>query len=314
MNKILIILIFPIFFADTSCKKDNREIERKNPVIARVNGEAITRKELEMEKKLMFFTQPKASQEAIKIINKNLLVKIIDKKILLQEARKNYITISREELEKEIARIKSDYPDENFLNFFKENAISYDDWKNKLTELMIVQKLLDSVTAGNPSVSDEEIYLYYKEHIDDFKNINKIVLRQILLQDARTAEEVKRRLKAGENFEELVTELSIGYEKRNGGLLAPLSKDELPKELEGVFKLNTNEIFGPVKTDYGYHILRVEKKLIRKKIELKEAKNTIIEILKSKKNNNSLKEYLTNLRKHAKIEIYSPEILNTSEI
>lgn len=315
INRLLTIAIITFFLTCLSCKKQDGETKKESTILARVNGEAITRQELEMEKNFMFFTQiqSKASSEAINTINKNLLGKIIDKKILLQEARRNHITISREESEKEIAGIKSDYPEETFLNFFKENAISYDDWKNKLIELMIIQKLLNSETASNPEVSEEEIYLYYKSHMDDFKNINKILLRQILVQDAKTAEEVKKRLKAGENFEKLAAEFSISYEKKNGGLLPLLSSNELPKELEYVFKLNAGQIFGPVKTDYGYHIVRVEKKLIRKKIELKDAKNTIIEILKREKINNSLKEYMTNLRKNTRIEAFPSEILDTGK-
>jgi len=309
------IAIITILLTVLQCKKQDGDTKRENSILAKVNGEPITIQDLEIEKIFLFFTQiqSKASHESISTINKNLLGKIIDKKILLQEARKNNITITREESEKEIEKIKSDYPEETFVNFFKENAISYHEWKNKLIELMIIQKLLDSVTTSNPSVSDEEIYLYYKAHMDDFKNINKILLRQILLQDAKIAEEVKKRLKAGENFEKLAAEFSIGYEKKNGGLLPLLSIDELPKELEDVFKLNTNEIFGPVKTDYGYHIVRVEKKLMRKKIELKDARNSILEILKMEKINNNLKEYLTNLRKNAKIEIFPSPLLDTGK-
>lgn len=315
INRLLAIAIITLFLTGLSCKKQDMETKEERTILARVNGEAITLKDLEMEKFFMFFTQIQsiASPEAIKNINKNLLGKIIDKKILLQEARREKITISKEELEKEIARIRSDYPDDTFLKFFKENAISYEDWKNNMVELMIIQKLLDYKAVTNPVVSEEEIYLYYKSHIDDFKNINKILLRQILVQDAKTAEEVKKRLKAGENFEKLASEFSISYEKKNGGLLPLLSINELPEELEDVFKLNIGEIFGPVKTDYGYHIVRVEKKLIRKKIELKDAKNTIIEILKREKINNSLKEYLTNLRKNARIEIFPSEVLDTGK-
>jgi foldase protein PrsA len=311
INRLLTIGIITISVICLSCKKEKDEAKRENSILAKVNGEAITIEDFEKEKIFMFFTeiQPKTSPNETAIMNKNLLSKIIDKKILLQEARKNHITVSNEELEKEIARIKNDYPEETFAKFFKENAISYDDWKNKLSELMIMEKLLQTKTESNPPVSEEEIYLYYKAHIDEFKNINKILLRQILVQDAKTAEEVKKRLKAGENFEKLAEEFSTGYEKKNGGLLPLLSSEELPKELEDVFKLNINEIFGPVKTDYGYHIVRIEKKIIRKKVELKDAKNTIIEILKREKINESLKEYLTDLRKNTRIEVFPSEIL-----
>ncbi len=308
INRLLILVIVSILQA-SSCKGRDEEI-RKNPVIARVNGEAITLQDFEKEKKFMFFSQTGRPVEATDIIHKNLIGKIIDKKILLQEAAKNNVTISMEALEKEISKIKNNYPEDTFFKFFRENQISYDEWKNKLFELMVIQKLLNSVVESNPSVSEEEIYLYYKAHADEFKNINKVQLRQILVQDAKTAEDVKKRLQSGENFEKLASEFSIGYEKKNGGLLPLLSSNELPAELEEVFKLNVGQIFGPVKTDYGYHIVRIEKKFVRKKIDLKDAKSIIIDRLKQEKYNNSLKEYLTNLRKNAQIEIYSSEILN----
>ncbi len=310
INRFLITVIVIILLTDLSCKRENEKTGKKNPVIAKVNGEAITLQDFENEKKFMFFSQTEAPQGTTDIINRNLLGKIIDKKILLQEAAKNNVTISMDAVEKEISKIKNNYPGDTFLKFFNENQISYDEWKNKLLELMTIQKLLNSVVESNPSVSEEEIYLYYKAHADDFKNINKIILRQILVQDAKTAEDVKKRLQSGESFEKLAAEFSTGYEKKNGGLLPPLSSHELPNELEDVFKLNVGQIFGPVKTDYGYHIVKIEKKFVRKKMNLKEAKSAIIEILKQEKYNNSLKEYLTNVRKNARIEIFSSEILN----
>lgn len=311
-NRFFVILIICVASSPfcQECSKREEKIS-ENPVIAIVNGEQITLDELEMEKKFMLFPniQRPVSSETTDIVNKNILGKLIDRKILLQEAQKRNITVSKEEVEKEINSIKSNYPENTFYQFFKENNIPFELWKQNLSELLTIQKLLSSVTDNNPRVTEEEIYLYYKAHPEEFKNINKIMLRQILVQDAKIAEEIRRRLNSGDDFIKLVEEFSIGYEKKNGGLLPFLSSNELPEQLEGVFQKNIGEIYGPVKTDYGYHIVRVEKKMIKKKVELKDTKNAIIEILKREKINNSLKTFLSTLRKNSRIEIIAPELL-----
>jgi len=298
----------------TSCK-DKGSSDAPTPIIALVNEEPITLKDIEEEKNISFFMQTLQTLPPNKVsdINKNMLSKIIDKKILLQEARKKNIFVSNEELENEISRIKNDFPQNTFSQYFKENAISYSVWKNKLQEVMTIDKLLNSVTEKEPVITDEEIYIYYKTHQDDFKNINKVLLRQILVNDAKTAEEVRKRLNDGEKFEKLAEEYSVGYEKKNGGLLPLLSKDELPPQLEDVFKLQVGSIYGPIKTEYGYHVVRLEKKITKKKVELNEARESIKTILKREKINEALKEYLTTIRKNANIKILNLELLNPAK-
>lgn len=311
INNIFLKILAIILLSHSCLHKEEEKVKER--IIAIVNDEAITETEYLQEKGLNSLFQMKTSTEELNILKRNILGKLIDKKILLNEARRKNIYVTDQEVDAEIAKIKSDFPENRFENLLKENAIPYDVWRNKLKESLTIQKLLQNISETSPKISEEEIYVYYKSHPEDFKNINKIQLRQILLQDAKVAQEVKNRLAKGEDFVKLVTEFSIGYEKKNGGLLPLLSKEELPVELEEAFKLRPGQVLGPIKTDYGYHIVRVEKKIVKKKIKLNEAKGMITEILKREKINKGLNEYLTALRKNARIEIKAPELLGGEE-
>lgn len=119
--------------------------------------------------------------------------------------------------------------------------------------------------AKLPQVSEDELKAYYKDHIMEFTPPDEIKARHILLKTEAEANKVLDEVKAGKDFAELAKKYSIDPAAASGGKLeSPDGKEWLPrgsfeKSFETVlFKIPKGQIGGPIKSQFGWHILKVE--------------------------------------------------------
>ncbi|MFN2746915.1 MULTISPECIES: peptidylprolyl isomerase [Bacillus] len=112
--------------------------------------------------------------------------------------------------------------------------------------------LMKKAAKDNIKVTDDDV----KEYYDSLKG--KIRASHILVKDKKTAEEVEKKLKKGEKFEDLAKEYSTDGTAEKGGDLGWFAKEgEMDKTFsKAAFALKTGEVSEPVKTDYGYHIIK----------------------------------------------------------
>jgi peptidyl-prolyl cis-trans isomerase C len=121
--------------------------------------------------------------------------------------------------------------------------------------------------AAAPTVSEAELQAYYKEHIDEFKPPEEIKARHILTGTEAEANKVLEKIRAGDDFIELAKKHSIDPAATKGGVLELQDGREwLPKgsfeagfEHE-LFKIPKGEVSKPIKSQFGWHILKVEDK------------------------------------------------------
>lgn len=119
--------------------------------------------------------------------------------------------------------------------------------------------------AKSPQVSEDDLQAYYKSHINEFKPPEEIKARHIVVKTEAQANKILDELKAGKDFAELAKKHSMDPAAANGGiLLLPDGREWLPKgsfekSFEHIlFKIPKSEIGGPVKTQFGWHILKVD--------------------------------------------------------
>lgn len=119
--------------------------------------------------------------------------------------------------------------------------------------------------AKNPQVSEEDLQAFYKSHINEFKPPEEIKARHIVVKTEAQANKVLEELKAGKDFGELAKKYSMDPAAANGGkLILPDGREWLPKgSFEKsfeftLFKIPKGEIGGPVKSQFGWHILKVD--------------------------------------------------------
>ena len=108
----------------------------------------------------------------------------------------------------------------------------------------------------NNIVTDDEIKKYFEDNKDEFA---KVDASHILVEDEQTANDIKSRLDNGEDFASLAKEYSKDTASaQNGGALGAFAKGKMVKEFEdAAFSMKEGEISAPVKSQFGYHIIKV---------------------------------------------------------
>jgi len=121
------------------------------------------------------------------------------------------------------------------------------------------QKLLSDLSTRLPDPTPEQIALIYNQNPDDFQLDERVRVRQILIRDEETANQITARLRKGEKFEELSLQFSEAANAKQGGDIGFISRGQLPKTFEDViFALSPGEFSRVIKTDSSFHIFKVD--------------------------------------------------------
>jgi peptidyl-prolyl cis-trans isomerase C len=171
-----------------------------------------------------------------------------------------------------------------------------EDVKKKL----VVRTFLDSKTAD--LITDADLKKEYEAQIASTKDEKEVRARHILLANEKDAKDAKSKLDAGKSFEEVARDYSKdAASAKQGGDLGYFTRDKMvPEFASAAFALKKGEVSGPVKSPFGYHIIKVED--VRKVTvpSFNDSKEAIRAKLQEKK----LNEYIGGLVKAADVKVY----------
>lgn len=162
-----------------------------------------------------------------------LLDQVVNKKLLLLDAQKNLLEHNAA-FKAELTRVK----EEMLANFN-------------------LQKAIESVT-----VSDEEAETYYNENKDQFIKGESVSASHILVDSEEKATALMQKIQNGEiSFEDAARENSSCPSSQNGGALGEFTRGQMVPEFDtAVFSMEVGELRGPVKTQFGFHIIKLTDK------------------------------------------------------
>ncbi|MBC7088298.1 MAG: peptidylprolyl isomerase [Tissierellales bacterium] len=237
-------------------------------VVAKVNDVNITKDEL---------YDYLVSQNGENALNELILQKIIE-----LELKENNIEVTQDQIDAEYQKAVDSYGSEAVM----EQALAYygftkDEFRKNIKMNLSIEALIEpSIT-----ITDEEIESYFNENKEDFNKPSQIKASHILVDSLDEANEILSKLNSGESFEDLAKEYSIDtVSAANGGDLGYFGEGEMVEEFyNAAILLNVNEISEPVKSDYGYHIIKVTDKVEAKEAILEDSKEEIKDILRNKK-------------------------------
>lgn len=125
--------------------------------------------------------------------------------------------------------------------------------KSNLLKQYSIQKLLSDV-----SVSEEEITDYYEKNKEMFADAEKVRASHILVESEEKAEEIVKNIESGSAFENQAREFSSCPSKDRGGDLGEFQRGSMVPEFEdAAFNMEIGDISGPVKTQFGYHVIKL---------------------------------------------------------
>ncbi len=273
-------------------------------VIAQVNEEQIPVEQFDREFKELILEPGKEIKETgLEDLKRAYLDQVIERKLLVQEARRLGLRVSPKDLDQAISEIKKDYPGEGFGEKLGLKGITLEEWKARLEEKLLAEKVMRSAMQFQEKIDEKEAFQYYEAHRSSFQLGRKVRARQIVLADGEEAIQVIKRLKKGENFEKVAMEKSLGPEKILGGDLGYFSQGEKPVEFEHVFDMEVGTISDVIKSPYGYHIFKLEEKIEPRQVPFEEAKSGILQALGQKKGEEHYQKWLKDLKGKAKVRI-----------
>jgi peptidyl-prolyl cis-trans isomerase C len=122
---------------------------------------------------------------------------------------------------------------------------------------ILLEALLRDVASKAPGLSDEALRRIYDSTADQYRMGERVKVSHMLFRDRGRAVEVLKRAKAGEPFEELMKEIA-GRDGEVAADLGDIERGNFVKEFEAAaFGAAPGEVVGPVKTTYGYHVIKV---------------------------------------------------------
>ena len=190
------------------------------------------------------------------------------------------------------------------------------DKENQLTLLAIEHEKRSAKAAQMVSrvlknfPNDELVNSAYKNLSDQFKGSLEYNASHILVEDEDKAKAILKDIKEGKEFEILAKENSIGPTGKNGGNLDWFDLTSMVPEFStALMVLSEGDISQPVKTKFGWHLIRLNK--TREKIipELEDVKDQLVQNLRQKKIN----DYLSSLAENSEINFLGKDI-NSQEI
>ncbi len=278
-------------------------------IVAVVDGENITKAEFDKIFEI-FKTQVELNQDSsiwdkeyegkkyIDLAKEQVLDQMIGDRVQLRKANELGIAVSDEEVNAEVDKWKKLFnSDEKYIEFLTTLKMEEAYFKDNLKKDLMINKMKEKLTQS-VEITDTELADYYNSHMNLFY---KVKASHILLDTEEEAKKILERVKAGEDFNALAKEFSTDPSaKENSGSLGYFRHGEMVEPFEqAAFALKPGEVSDLVKSDYGYHIIKVEDKTIDKFEDVKdELKNTLITDKKNQNYSTSLEE----MKSKAKIE------------
>ena len=268
----------------------------------RVGNKTFTKADLNryFDSRLSEFRDPETSDK----IKSNLLDSFIDDKLLLDQAEKMNIQPDAESIKEAVSKISAGDAE-------GAQEIKNTDLEQDLIESLKTQQYLSDYLLKGVSVSNKDCEAYYKEHAGEFVKNDVVHVQEILVDDLSTAEKILKLLKehSNKNFEDLARVYSKGPSASTGGDLGLFQRGELPEEFEKViFRLAPGSISRIVGSKYGYHIFRLQEKILAHQQKLIEVEDQIKSKLLLERERETVNSKLATLRKSIPVEIRPSEL------
>ncbi len=293
-------------------------------IVARVNGDIISQDELERLTRELA-QELKAQQEVgsrfdedFQRRQKDILRDRIDELLLIQKGKELNINVDSD-VSKYMANLqrqaKITDPDKFHEYVHQQAGMSYEDFLAETRNQFLTRQVIGQEVARHINITDQEIQDYYNKHKSDFVREEKVFLSEILIstegKDAngiaaaeKKAKQVAADAARGQRFADLARDNSDAATAKQGGELGGYKKGDLTKQIEdAVWNLPKGAVTQPIRIQTGFEILKVDDHTKTGLAPLADVRSDIENILYGPRMQPKVREYLTQLRKTAFLQI-----------
>lgn len=296
--------------------------------IAVVEGSEIKKADLDQAFSSVLASQGMPPDQASKIpeaqriqFYRMLLDDMIADKIIAKRSAETQV--SDEALTKEIERIQKNFgSEEEMKKQIEASGQSLDKLKDNIRTQLRQREWLDAQVKGQDTVGDSEAEEFYKANPEKFQRPEQVRASHILVTVAadakpeivtekeKAAKSILDRVNKGEDFATLAGELSEDPSaKQNKGDLDFFGRDQMVKEFsDAAFGMKKDEVSKePVRSQFGYHIIKVTDRREAEKIPLDKAKPQVLGFLQRQKKQKAVQDFVKDLRTKADVKVNFPE-------
>ena len=292
--------------------------------VAKVNGATISR--TEFDRSIVAATRQFASVGAQTNsadgssvnIEKEVLDRLIDIQLLLQDADKRSLAVEDSTANEVFESFKKQFPDEaQFNTFLTTNNTTEAEMrvqaKNQLT-IKKLEEVLQQELMASIEIPEEEVKNFYTTNIDKFKRPEQVKASHILINVDQQADEkskaeahqkiedIRKKAQAGDDFAELARNNSQCPSSAQGGDLGFFGKGQMVKAFEdAAFSLKPGEMSTIVETQFGYHLIKLNEKRDAGAVDFEEVKERISLYLTQLEMDAAHQQYIKGLRDKAEI-------------
>jgi parvulin-like peptidyl-prolyl isomerase len=279
----------------------------QDAVVAVVNNEIITQKDLSdffnfMRMQYSKDYSGKELESKLQQMKMDLLDRLIEDRLILQEAKVEKVVIDQGRLKAKLADIKKRYPsDEALQQDLAKQGLVPADLENKIREQFLMFSIVEAKVRSKIVIGPDEITSFYNQHKRESLKPETRELDVFTLDGDSLAKTLVYNLRLGKNPEELVSLYPFRISKMSAS-----KGDDLRKEIEGVvFKLGIMEVSNPIEIDGQYYIFRLNNIIGSQQLTLAQAQSRIHAYLFEMKMQEGLTRWLDELKKRSYIKVIS---------
>ncbi len=297
---------------------------KQSKIVATVNGAIITNERLlskANEKLPQITVHRRISEKRFNEISNQVLDQLIKEELLIQEARRRGLKIGAKELEEQIDFMKKRYTSQKqFKKQLSKTGMTYQQWVEKIRRRLLIRKLWKIAVTDKVHTTDKDVRDYYLNNKKKFYLPDRLQVAHILIAvepgsmeagwkaGLGKANELYKQLLNGADFTKLVKQYSADSTTvAKGGNLGWRHVGQLMPELDETARvLTVGQVSKPVRTIYGYHILKLIGKKNGKQLSFQEIDHESLKKRLQKKRIEVLgKKFISGLKKQATIRIFS---------
>jgi peptidyl-prolyl cis-trans isomerase C len=288
-------------------------------IAAKVNGVPITTLELNRSFQAHVQVPYSAVQEdpRAKEVLRQILDNLIDRELLLQQAKSLKMAVPPQQVDTQMQQLMQRFPSqEAFEKALAEQNFTVDAVKKDVESQLLRQQLVKKEILDKVNVSARDVQSFYDKNKDKYVEEEQIHARHILIKvpqevsptdDAKLkgkADNALKRARQGEDFAVLAKELSDDGSKENGGDLGFFPRGRMVAGFEeAAFALQPGQMSEVVRTQFGYHIIKVEERKTGRALPFDEAKEQVKDDLTKEQTYERYQQYMAGLRSKAKVEV-----------
>jgi len=303
--KLFVLLSFGFSLFLGGCFKVQSDSQDR--VIARVNGESVPLREFQVNFLQLKSEQDEIAQKNLKLLD-DLKVRALNEVIIItlirQEANKRKVVVAKEEVEGRLANWKDSYPVGGWDEMLRKQNTSEDFLRRRIEDQLLIEKVTTELFAAETRVSDEEMKKFFKTNEHEFTRPERVHVHQILLtvEGEELPQKIRQEILSGKiTFESAARKYSQSPDAAKGGDLGFFAKNEKLPAFNEAFALPVGAISKPIKSRFGFHLLKVVEKQLSKKLSFEEAREDITKQLRRGKEVKIYREWVSKLLKDGAI-------------